>query len=311
MEKSNHYQPAVNYHTMNGWLECTSKGSGRKYYYNTSTCESTWEQPAEFLRAAKKAKTDKPRISEAELPTEHTPKKFKGEGLLLTPTSKSNGTHHLRTGPATPVVSTSLRHDNHHHHDLLRQDSKGSNNSRASSSTSRRQSLNHRSNDSEFVSLHEAIPSPVINREQKSNNSSHNSSPVHHKREMIRSDRLSVNNSVPGSSNQKLSKFLNNSLDVSAEEGPDQEDIMRTKFLDPSSISLLTNQPAEILERQSNQLHQDARRLLDVDRLRTIADCANLRAVQNVQSLRVLNIEHKLSMLRDHIKWLEEGNDFT
>ena len=128
---------------------------------------------------------------------------------------------------------------------------------------------------------------------------------------MIRSDRLSVNNSTPGSSNQKLSKFLNASLDVSAEEGPDQEDIMRTKFLDPSSISLLTNQPAEILERQSNQLHQDARRLLDVDRLRTIADCANLRAVQNVQSLRVLNIEHKLSMLRDHIKWLEEGNDFT
>ena len=86
---------------------------------------------------------------------------------------------------------------------------------------------------------------------------------------------------------------------------------MRTKFLDPSSISLLTNQPAEILERQSNQLHQDARRLLDVDLLRTIADCANLRAVQNVQSLRVLNIEHKLNMLRDHIKWLEEGNDFT
>ena len=243
---------------------------------------------------------------------EHTPKKFKGEGLLLTPTSKPNGTHHVRTGPATPVVSTSLRHDNHHH-DLLRQDSKGSNTSRASSSTSRRQSLNHRSNDSEFVSLHEAIPSPVINREQKShsNNSSHNSSPVHHKREMIRSDRLSVNNNTPGSSNQKLSKFLNASLDVSAEEGPDQEDIMRTKFLDPSSISLLTNQPAEILERQSNQLHQDARRLLDVDRLRTIADCANLRAVQNVQSLRVLNIEHKLSMLRDHIKWLEEGNDFT
>ena len=86
---------------------------------------------------------------------------------------------------------------------------------------------------------------------------------------------------------------------------------MRTKFLDPSSISLLANQPAEILERQSNQLHQDARRLLDVDLLRTIADCANLRAVQNVQSLRVLNIEHKLNMLRDHIKWLEEGNDFT
>ena len=127
----------------------------------------------------------------------------------------------------------------------------------------------------------------------------------------MKSDR-SLNNSTPGSSSsQKLSKLLSASLDVSQEETPDQEDIMRTKFLDPSSISLLTNQPAEILERQSNQLHQDARRLLDVDLLRTIADCANLRAVQNVQSLRVLNIEHKLNMLRDHIKWLEEGNDFT
>ena len=127
----------------------------------------------------------------------------------------------------------------------------------------------------------------------------------------MKSDR-SLNNSTPSSSSsQKLSKLLSASLDVSQEETPDQEDIMRTKFLDPSSISLLTNQPAEILERQSNQLHQDARRLLDVDLLRTIADCANLRAVQNVQSLRVLNIEHKLNMLRDHIKWLEEGNDFT
>ena len=29
MEKSNHYQPAVDYHSMNGWLECTSKGSGK------------------------------------------------------------------------------------------------------------------------------------------------------------------------------------------------------------------------------------------------------------------------------------------
>lgn len=308
MEKSNHYQPAVDYHSMNGWLECTSKGSGKKYYYNTSTCESTWEVPAEFLRATKKPKPDKPRISEAEISSEHTPRKYKGEGLLLTPTTKSNGTHHVRTGPATPIVSTSLRH--HDNHDLLRQDSKSSAASRPS--TSRRQSLNHRStSEAELVSLHEAIPSPVINREHKthSNSSSHNSSPVHHKRD-IKSDR--TNSSTPSSSSsQKLSKFLNSSLDVSQEETPDQEDIMRTKFLDPSSISLLQNQPAEILERQSNQLHADARRLLDVDKLRTITDCANLRAVQNVQSLRVLNIEHKLNMLRDHIKWLEEGNDFT
>ncbi|XP_063693114.1 WW domain-containing adapter protein with coiled-coil-like [Bolinopsis microptera] len=310
MEKSNHYQPAVDYHTMNGWLECVSKGSGKKYYYNTSTCESTWEVPAEFLRATKKSKPDKPRISEAELSSEQTPKKYKGEGLLLTPTTKSNGTHHIRTGPATPIVATTqLRHDNHH--DLLRHDKAGAA-SRASSSTSRRQSLNHRSSEAEYVSLHEAIPSPVINREHKthSNNSSHNSSPIHHKRDMMKSDRA-LNNSSSSSSSQKLSKLLSASLDVSQEETPDQEDIMRTKFLDPSSISLLTNQPAEILERQSNQLHQDARRLLDVDLLRTIADCANLRAVQNVQSLRVLNIEHKLNMLRDHIKWLEEGNDFT
>lgn len=87
--------------------------------------------------------------------------------------------------------------------------------------------------------------------------------------------------------------------------------MLRTKYLDPSSISMITNQTAELLERQSNQLHQEARKLLNVDLLRTIADCANLRAVQNVNSLRAVNLEHRIQVLRSHIRWLEEGNDFT
>ena len=166
--------------------------------------------------------------------------------------------------------------------------------------TSRRQSLNHKSSSSDLdlVSLHEGIPSPVIHKEGKrSNNSSHNSSPIHGK-----SDRVSTPQPP-----QKLSKLLNTSLS----QEDNHHDITRTRFLDPASISLLANQSAELLERQSNQLHNDGRRLLDVDLLRTIADCANLRAVTDVQSLRAVNIEHKLEMLRNHIKWLEEGHDFT
>lgn len=313
MERSNHYKP-VEYHTTD-WEEVISS-TGRKYYYNKNTRTSTWEIPAELMKIAKKYNPD--RTSETPNNTlEHPTKKYKGEGLLLTPTAKSNGTSHPHPSPTTPALSTpsrsadltSSRAAEHTSSRAAEHTTPHRFPSRPSASTSRRQSLNQRS-DTDYASLHEAIPSPVINREQRhahsSNGSSQHSSPNHPR------SRGSNHAGTPGTNGpQKLSKLLSSSLDLSLEETPDQNDILRTKFLDPASISLLMNAPAELLERQSNQLHAEARRILDVELPRTMVECANLRAVQNVQSLRALNIEHKLLMLREHIKWLEEGNDLT
>ena len=48
MEKSNHYQPAVEYHTMNGWQECTSKGSG-KFHFSSPPIKTKWDFLAYFM----------------------------------------------------------------------------------------------------------------------------------------------------------------------------------------------------------------------------------------------------------------------
>ena len=219
-----------------------------------------------------------------------------GPLTTISPTTPSSTKINSSVGHAATSGGANINNED------MRHDSKYS----SRPATSRRQSLNHKSassSDLDLVSLHEGIPSPVIHKEGKrSNNSSHSSSPIHGKSSSV--DRLTVPHP-----HQKLSKLLNSS--ISHEDTPNQNDIIRTRFLDPATISLLGNQAAELLERQSNQLHNDGRRLLDVDLLRTIADCANLRAVQDVQSLRAVNIEHKLEMLRNHIKWLEEGHDFT
>ena len=159
--------------------------------------------------------------------------------------------------------------------------------------------MNHRGGDNEVSNHHEHIPSPVISKEGAKLSNHH-----HHK-----TPKTPSSLSTPTSGASKLSRFLASTLEV--EDSAVSEDLQRREFLDPSCISVLTNQPAELLERQSNQCHGEARRILDVDLLRTVADCANLRAVQNVQNLRAHNIEHRLEMLRAHIRWLEEGNDLT
>lgn len=76
-------------------------------------------------------------------------------------------------------------------------------------------------------------------------------------------------------------------------------------------MNLLVNSPAESLERQAKQSHEEALKCLDVELPRTITDCAHLRAVLNVRNLQSSVIEHRLELLRKHIEWLVEGSDFT
>jgi len=221
-------------HAASEWVEVVSRsGNGKKYYYNSRTAKSTWDIPDGFL--PQKKYKEKARVVEPPH-NEQIVKKYKGEGLLLTPTTKSNGSNHVRASPVTPAPTrmhentydtsdqhTPLRHSSHRHIETTPR-----------ASTSRRQSLNHmssRTHESDYAALHEGIPSPVINREHKhshSNSSSHSASPVNHKRDPSQHRppmQRPLANTPSGS--QRLSKLLHASLDHSLEEQHDSRSTTR------------------------------------------------------------------------------------
>ena len=284
------------------WSECFSR-SGKKFYYNSRTTISQWEVPPELI-AYKKYQE---RLAELER-SATTQNSATNNNNLHNHThqpshlSHSNSNHtmpqsYAHSTPQTHQTDTPNRYqtiaDTRNNHTTPLNNSGGVHH--AAVAVSRRPSLNNHINSrDENTSIHEDIPSP--NLKIRSNYQS----------------PLLVKNQTKTVETNKLSKILNSSLDgTDFSDTAQKQEILRTKFLDTASINLLTNQAAELLERQAKQISEDARRTLEVDLLRTITECANLRAVQKVQSLRSLNIEYKLQTLQEHIKWLEDGNDFT